>query len=91
MITRPGIITGPFSFSQLEYTLMPKMIPLHTVMIGREGKTIIPTIGKVFDFTKAEVDEITEVNKTALREPINESGEEVVKKPRGKTGVEDEI
>lgn len=52
-------------------------IPLHTIIVVRGEKQIVPPIGKPFPFTADEVASIQKANKGALRKPINEGAEEV--------------
>lgn len=68
---------------------MPNMVPRHTVVVSRphpsgkkdkEGnpihERIQPPLGQPFDFTQEEIDDINRMHPTALRDPINEGGEE---------------
>lgn len=59
---------------------MPKRIPVVAIGVTRNGKTVYPTVGKVFDFTAEEVAEINALEKASkvqhIRKPINEGGEE---------------
>ncbi|MEN9925546.1 MAG: hypothetical protein RL268_1672 [Pseudomonadota bacterium] len=48
---------------------MPQMIPLQTIVLHRDGKPVVPTIGKPFPFTDDEVAELG----SALRAPVNET------------------
>ena len=52
-------------------------VPLHTVILSRGGKRVIPLIDKPFPFTQKEIDDIESVNKGALRAPNHEGKEEV--------------
>jgi hypothetical protein len=54
---------------------MPKMFVNSAVALSRDGKRLLPPVGKVFNFTADEVKEITRLSPRALRVPINESGE----------------
>jgi hypothetical protein len=53
---------------------MPKLVPLNTIIVRREGKRIKPEIGKPFDFTAEEVAHINQVSPTSLRKVVNETG-----------------
>jgi len=59
---------------------MPKRIPVVAIGVTRNGVTVYPTIGQVFDFTAEEVAEINGLEKASktqhIRKPINEGGEE---------------
>lgn len=59
---------------------MPKRIPVVAIGVTRNGVTVYPTVGKVFDFTAEEVAEINALEKASkvqhIRKPINEGGEE---------------
>ncbi len=67
---------------------MAKKIPLVRIGVQREGKTIYPEIGVVFEFTK---EELTDLNRLSgetkvdyFRDPVNEdSGETPSKKVVG--------
>jgi hypothetical protein len=52
---------------------MPKLIPTQTIIVeaGERGQ---PEIGKPFNFTAEEVKDIKRMNPEALREPVNEGG-----------------
>lgn len=52
---------------------MPKRIATQTIVIVREGKRITIKPKQSFDYTSAEIKEITSLSKDALRQPINES------------------
>ncbi|MCB1865168.1 MAG: hypothetical protein KDG50_07030 [Chromatiales bacterium] len=52
---------------------MPKMVPLQSVVLFREGKRVRPQIGKVFNFTADEIEELTEASPECLRKPIAET------------------
>jgi hypothetical protein len=52
-----------------------KRVVLKRVIIGREGKRLEPPIGKAFEFTDEELENIERVNPTALREAVNEDAE----------------
>lgn len=51
---------------------MPKRIVEQRVVLHRDGKHVRPEIGKLFDFTQEELDEINNVNPRAVRRPIVE-------------------
>lgn len=55
---------------------MPKRIPLGAIGVTRNGKTVYPTIGEVFDFTSDEVAELNALEKSSktqlIRKPIVE-------------------
>lgn len=51
---------------------MPKRIPVETIKVRRDGKPVIPTIGKPFDFTAEELDDINKVRPQAVRKLIME-------------------
>lgn len=58
---------------------MPKRIPVVAIGVTRNGKTVYPTIGQVFDFTAEEITEINALEKASgvqhYRKPINEGSE----------------
>lgn len=58
---------------------MPKRIPLGAIGVTREGKTVYPTVGQVFDFTSEEVAEINALEKASgnqlIRKPIVEESD----------------
>lgn len=60
-----------------------KLIPLVSIRVLRDGKSVAPAIGKPFDFTaeeKADLDKIhAEHNVESYREPINEAPVETFK------------
>lgn len=45
---------------------MPKRIPLQTVIFQRDKQRMVPEVGKPFDFTKEEIEQITKLNPDAL-------------------------
>lgn len=51
---------------------MPKRIPMQTVIVQRDGKQVAPPIGKAFEFTREELDQIKAVAPDAIRHPVNE-------------------
>ena len=63
---------------------MPKRIPVNTIMLHREGKPLVPDIGKVFDFTAEELADINAVNPDAVRKPVNEGTDESSEKTADK-------
>lgn len=54
---------------------MPKRVPVNTIILKRDGKNFVPPIGKPFDFTQDELNDITAVMPNAVRKIINEGGE----------------
>lgn len=48
-------------------------IPLQSIVIQRDGKNVIPEVGKAFDFTEQELRDIAAVAPNAVRLPINEA------------------
>ncbi len=56
---------------------MPKLIPMISVVVHRDGKPVRlnPADKRPFDFTDAEVKDIVAIDPDALRKPINEGGE----------------
>jgi hypothetical protein len=50
------------------------LVPVHTVVLYRDGKQVIPQVGIAFSFTEKEVAEIKKSAPMALREPVNEGG-----------------
>lgn len=55
---------------------MPKRVPLNTIVVHRNGKNVVPPIGKPFDFTQQELDDIMAVMPNAVRKIINEAPDE---------------
>lgn len=51
---------------------MPTRVPHHQIVVHRDGKNIRVPIGKPFDFTQDEVDQVRESHPHALRHPVNE-------------------
>lgn len=55
---------------------MPKRIPLGTIGVTRDNKTVYPKIGQLFDFTADEVAQINALEKSSgnklFRKPVNE-------------------
>lgn len=55
---------------------MAKKVPLSSIGVSRDGKTVYPEIGKAFDFTDAEIKELEALQaKTGdefIRDPVNE-------------------
>ena len=62
---------------------MPKLIPLISIVVHRNGKAVRlnPADKKPFDFTDEEVEDIRKVDPDALRKPINEGGTEPAPTP----------
>lgn len=58
---------------------MPKRIPLGAIGVTRDGKTVYPTVGEVFDFTAEELADIRALEKASksnlVRNPIVESSD----------------
>jgi hypothetical protein len=52
-----------------------KKVVLKRVIIGRGGKRMEPPIGKAFEFTDEELENIERVNPGALRDAVNEDDE----------------
>lgn len=52
---------------------MPQRIPMQTVIVQRDGKNFAPPIGKPFDFTVDELNQIKKVNPNAVRVLVNET------------------
>lgn len=51
---------------------MPSLIPVKSIHVHRDGKLVVPTIGKPFEFTDSEVSDITSLMPEAVREAVNE-------------------
>lgn len=51
---------------------MPKRIPHQSIVLYRDGKQVRPDIGKPFDFTQDELDDIKATNPDAIRHIVNE-------------------
>lgn len=60
---------------------MPKRVPVNTIIVKRDGKNFVPPIGKPFDFTQDELNDINAVMPGAVRKIINEAPDEVEKAP----------
>lgn len=58
---------------------MPKRVPVNTVIVKRDGKSFAPPIGKPFDFTQSELDDINRLMPNAVRKIVNETLDEPVK------------
>lgn len=54
---------------------MPQRIPVNKIIVHRDGKRFAPPLGKPFDFTAAELEDIKAVNPGAVRKVINESAD----------------
>jgi len=52
---------------------MPKKIPLIAITVHRDGKPVVPPVGKPFDFTEDEIAEVNGMVAGAMRDPVNES------------------
>lgn len=48
---------------------MPKRITRGTVILNREGKRVIPPIGRLFDYTQKELDQIKKLHPDAVELP----------------------
>lgn len=69
---------------------MPKKVPLVSIGVARDGKTVFPAIGEPFEFTDAEVSDMSNLKaKTGIeyfRNPVNETVEpEAKSKKSGKS------
>lgn len=55
---------------------MPKRVVVTSIGLTRDGKTVYPTIGKAFDFSAAELEDINRLQKATgnilVRKPVNE-------------------
>lgn len=60
---------------------MPKRIPTCTVIVQRDGKNFKPPIGKPFEFSADEIDQVNRVMPHALRKPVNEEAAPVSQAP----------
>lgn len=56
---------------------MPSRVPVHQVVVHRDGKNIYVPIGKPFDFTQEEIEQVLAHDPNGLRRAINESRPEV--------------
>lgn len=63
---------------------MPKKIPVHTIVVQRDGKTVIPAVGKPFDFTDAEIADVRAVDPKAFRDLVNEEVDTPAPKAKAK-------
>jgi hypothetical protein len=68
---------------------MPKRTPVQTVTVVREGKAMHPTIGKPFNFTEDEIEQIEATNPDAISTRIeveveDDPAETVAAKPAGR-------
>lgn len=63
---------------------MPKKVPLISIGVQRDGKTMNPEIGKPFDFTDEELTDIAKMEAVAgvdyVRDPVNEEADVPAKK-----------
>lgn len=70
---------------------MIKKVPLSSIGVSREGKTVYPEIGKAFPFTKEEIAELEALQaKTGdefIRDPVNEDAPAAEEKPAEKKGT----
>lgn len=75
---------------------MPKKVPLISIGVARDGKTVFPEIGKPFDFSKEEVSDMEALakadKKEYFRDPVNEDGDAApaAKKADKKDGKKDD-
>lgn len=49
---------------------MPKRIVKDTIVLYREGKQVVPEVGKLFDFTAEELSNINKANPAAVEHII---------------------
>ena len=63
---------------------MPIRIPMQTILVTRDGERVVPPIGKPFDFTAKEIEEINAVNPRAIRKPVQEVEAPVAEQPPAK-------
>jgi hypothetical protein len=70
---------------------MPKLVPTVGTVVVRDGQRVRPTIGKPFDYTKEEADQIREEAPNALvkQKDVEDDGDEAVPASNvtGKAGV----
>lgn len=52
---------------------MANKIPLISITVHRDKKPVTPPVGRAFDFTVEEIDEIEQMMPGALRNPVNEA------------------
>lgn len=69
---------------------MTQKIVVQTVIVFRSDKQVVPEIGKVFDFTDAELKDIERLNPDAVRDPVNEAPAEATK-AGGKTAAKTDL
>jgi len=55
---------------------MKVLIPVQGVVVHRDGKSFSPEIGKPFEFSDDEANDIAAMNPGAVRSPVNEGGDE---------------
>ncbi len=74
-----------------------KRTPLQSIVLQRDGKSYVPTIGEVFEFTKEEAADIERVNPDAFSSQATVNVEDVTDKavqktahPAGKKAAKDE-
>lgn len=76
---------------------MPKKIPLVSVRVSRDGVSVTPPIGAVFDFTKEELADLEKLSKATgtdyVRDPVNEAPAEdgEKKSPKGAKGASSDL
>ena len=62
---------------------MAKRVPLVGVILTRNGRQVMPPVGKVFDFTDDELQRIKSLNPKALRTVVNEGEDADVEATEG--------
>lgn len=67
---------------------MPKRITRGTVVLTRNGKRVVPTIGKLFDYTADELDKINKLNPNAVAKPQEAAAEFIDANAKSKTEAE---
>ena len=60
-------------------------VPVQSVVVVRNGKFETPELGKPFNFTQLEIDDIEASNPGAIRKPVVEKADEPAAKPAAKT------
>lgn len=61
-------------------------VPVQSVVVVRNGKFETPELGKPFNFTQSEIDDIEASNPAAIREPVVEKAAEPAKPAARTTG-----
>ena len=54
---------------------MPKRVPVKSVVVVRDGKQVRPEMGKAFDFTTEELDDINRLSPNSIRKVITEDAD----------------